>query len=247
MPKVVTIQELKEREGRIIETACELIGHFGFAGVTMDKVVAEVPYSKGSVYKHFGSIEELLLAITNSGSYHLIELMEKAYDFEGNSREKCLARTFAYFLYSQLYPIHFFCEMEALTPSVREKASKERLIEGVELLGKFSATAQRFIRFGIESGDLCNSQMNQLNQATVSTWAAEFGICSYAMALHRSNSGLPERQREALEQQLFFHANAVLDGMNWLPLSAERDYEKVWRQFEKFYFRDEMDRLMGSV
>lgn len=240
MPKVVTKEELEEREQVILDAACRLIGQCGFAGLTMDKVVAEVPYSKGSVYKQFGSAEELLLAITNQGASHLLALMQKAEMHFELSRERYLARTFAFFLYSQLYPTHFFCEIEALTPSVREKASAERLSRGVDLLNAFTRLSLRFVQAGIDTGDLVLKDDSSPIQLANSSWSAEFGVCAYAMAAHRNNQQLPGELRDSLEQQLYWLVNTLLDGLNWQPLSSQFDYRGTWHACKQTLFAEEV-------
>ena len=154
MPKIITAEELAQREEAVISTACHLIASQGFAALTMDKIVNKLPFSKGSLYKQFNSTEEVLLAITNSGAAVLLEFMQRAYEFEGSSRERYLARSFSYFIYAQLYPIHFLCELEAISPIVREKASENRLIQGYELLNKFKKSSEQFVQYGIDCKDL---------------------------------------------------------------------------------------------
>lgn len=244
MPKIVTKEELAEREEVILEAACRLIGQNGFAGLTMDKVVAEVPFSKGSVYKQFGSAEELLLAITNQGAVHLLSLMQKAELHFSRSRERYIARTFAFFLYSQLYPTHFFCEIEALTPSVREKASSGRMEEGLNLLNAFTRLSLRFVQAGIDSGDLVLRDNSTPIQLANSSWSAEFGVCAYAMAAHRNNQKLPQELRDSLEQQLYWLVNTLLDGLNWAPLSSEFNYQGTWEICKSTLFAEQIE-LMG--
>lgn len=235
MPKIVTQEELSQREQTVIDAACELIAETGFAGLNMDRVVARVPYSKGAVYKHFGSAEELVLAITNSGVYHLLDLMQKAFAFEGSPRERYLARCFSYYLYSQLHPTQFFCELEALTPGVREKASQRRLEEGMGLFSEFKHRAEAFVVAGLNSGDL-PSPGNDARVIANTSWSMEFGVCTYAMASYRNNQNLPRAERLALEQNLFWMVNVFLDGLGWQALSGDYDYQCTWKRLQNECF-----------
>ena len=58
-PKLLDEAALKERELLIINSAVLLIQTNGIENLTMDKVVAQVPFSKGTVYKHFIGKEDL--------------------------------------------------------------------------------------------------------------------------------------------------------------------------------------------
>ncbi|TQV67986.1 TetR/AcrR family transcriptional regulator [Exilibacterium tricleocarpae] len=231
MPKVVTAEQLMEREQVIIDAACDIIGELGFAGLTMDAVVARVPYSKGSLYKQFNSTQELLLAITNSGAGKLLALMERAYRFAGGTRERYLARAYAYFLYSQLYPIHFFSELEALSPIVREKASRQRLREGDDLLRQFRRNAERFVRAGVDAGDLVLAPGVSAAAVADSSWSAEFGLAAYNL-MHAGNRAQAKARRAALEEKIFWHVNVFLDGLDWRPLAMEQDYRVTWTRLK---------------
>src|ERR1700730_3050298 len=48
---------------RLLEAAARLYAQSGFGGATLDEVAAEAGYTKGAVYSHFGSKENLLLAL----------------------------------------------------------------------------------------------------------------------------------------------------------------------------------------
>ena len=51
-----------ERPGEIIEAALDLFTRFGYAGTSVDAVAQAAGVTKGAVYHHFGSKEELLIA-----------------------------------------------------------------------------------------------------------------------------------------------------------------------------------------
>lgn len=251
MPKIITAEELAQREEAVISTACHLIASQGFAALTMDKIVNKLPFSKGSLYKQFNSTEEVLLAITNSGAAVLLEFMQRAYEFEGSSRERYLARSFSYFIYAQLYPIHFLCELEAISPIVREKASENRLIQGYELLNKFKKSSEQFVQYGIDCKDLQLDKASNSARVANCSWTSEFGLSSYAIA---SNYSLPSssvkcvnvvKQRVALEEELFWMVNIFMDGLIWKPLSGEKDYKETWKKIKSSLFAKELEQLSG--
>ena len=64
-PRILDEKALQAREQEIINAAIGLIQEHGVEHITMDKVVSKVPYSKGTIYKHFDGKEDLLLAISN--------------------------------------------------------------------------------------------------------------------------------------------------------------------------------------
>ncbi len=243
MPKKISHAELLQREALIIETACALIGQSGFSNLTMDKVVESVPYSKGSVYKLFNSVEEILLAITNDGATLLLDFMQRAHGYDGNSRERNLARAFAYHLYGQLYPIQFFCELQAISPTVREKASEKRLARGAAILNQFKTLAQSFVQDAIDCGDLVCPHAQSPSRIANCSWSAEFGVTSYALATSAKQTDIGIAAREKLEQDIFYLANTYMDGLNWHPHSAKVDYQEAWQQIKFELFAEEVARL----
>lgn len=56
-------QAIANREMELIELAQELVKEQGFANFTMDKLTSRSPYSKGTIYNHFCSKEDVVLAL----------------------------------------------------------------------------------------------------------------------------------------------------------------------------------------
>ena len=48
---------------RLLQAAAEVYALHGFGGATLDEVAAQAGLTKGAVYDHFGSKENLLLAL----------------------------------------------------------------------------------------------------------------------------------------------------------------------------------------
>ena len=56
-------REIQEREALILEVAREMLLERGYLGVTMDRIAQAIEYSKGTVYQHFSSKEDVLVAL----------------------------------------------------------------------------------------------------------------------------------------------------------------------------------------
>ncbi|MHC4381132.1 MAG: TetR/AcrR family transcriptional regulator [Planctomycetota bacterium] len=76
---------------RILDAALEHFLKRSFAAVTVDQVAASAGTTKGGVYHHFGSKEELYLAMLHRELERKAELCEKAVAMKGSCRER-LAR-----------------------------------------------------------------------------------------------------------------------------------------------------------
>ena len=52
-----------EREQRILDAAANLIAHYGYDKTTVDEIAREAGVSKGAIYLHFKSKEDLFEAL----------------------------------------------------------------------------------------------------------------------------------------------------------------------------------------
>lgn len=60
-------KNIVDREQELLLISEKIMAEHGFSKLTMDKLVAACEYSKGTVYNHFNSKENLLLALCVKG------------------------------------------------------------------------------------------------------------------------------------------------------------------------------------
>ncbi|AWB66541.1 TetR/AcrR family transcriptional regulator [Saccharobesus litoralis] len=224
-------QKIAEREEELITLAHELVDQVGFAGLTMDKLVKQASCSKGTIYNHFSSKEDLISALSLRSLNLVIDMFNKASKFEGNSREKALARGFAYFLYSQLEPTLFMCVLTAKTPAVMEKSSPERLASMIEKEAQCTAMCDQMFEDGLADGSLKLSSTTGVADLTFAMWAMTFGTNALIVNA-RAAKGI---DRLEIKTVLLRNMNIMCDGMNWLPLSSEFDYTRTWQRLEDYF------------
>ena len=63
----------------------------GYAGLSMDRLAEATEYSKGTIYQHFSTKEDLITALAVESSEQRLALMAKARTFRGRPRERMLA------------------------------------------------------------------------------------------------------------------------------------------------------------
>ena len=86
-PRLIEEHSFQAREQDILDATIALIDEHGIESITMDKVVAVVPYSKGTVYKHFLGKEDLFLAVGNHAIKVMRDLFRRSARYEGTTRE----------------------------------------------------------------------------------------------------------------------------------------------------------------
>lgn len=228
-------REIQQREKIIVEVARKLLLLHGYFALTMDRLVAKTEYSKGTLYQHFSSKEDVLAAIEAEADVVRSNFFDRAATFKGNARERMTCLGYAYELYFTLYPGHFNSERIIEAPEVQEKISPKRRVSAksqdehcfkVMLEMIFSAEIEGNLRLpkGMTAQALC-----------FNLWSATSGAYSKLAA----DFGLPGMTKNELLLSVRHNTWLLLDGYLWKPLSSEFEYEKVIKRARKEIFSKE--------
>lgn len=213
---------IADREHELVRLAVNLVAEGGYANLTMDKLAAASPYSKGTVYNHFCSKEDVIAAFAILALKKNINLFQKALSFEGNSREKLVAFHVAYNTFFSLEPVLSNCVLVCKSPWVKEKASSERMAQMNELDDTLVASADSLVTQAVQQGALSLSQAASTDTIVFGNWALAFGANSLINSAR--NATCIERVQDPYT--VLNVVNMLLDGMGWKPLSSEHDYRK---------------------
>jgi len=236
-PRILDEHSLKAREQDIIDATIALIDKHGVENLTMDKVVAAVPYSKGTVYKHFLGKEDLFLAIGNQAITIMSDLFGRAAKYQGCPRERMLLLNVSYLIYAILHPALFKTVQCAKSPNVYEKSSEQRLLEQEKLELNLMGTIMAVIEEAEKSNQLVMPEHMNLQQVCFSTWAMGFGTISLLSSDVDQCSG---SNGLVVERELFNQYNLLFDGYQWAPLTKDKDYKKVLELALKKVFPSEI-------
>ncbi|WP_286237486.1 TetR/AcrR family transcriptional regulator [Neptuniibacter halophilus] len=243
-PKLVDRAEIEAREEAIMQQVLVLMAEQGVAGVTIDKVVARLPFSKGTVYNHFSCKEDLLTGVCNRSLKKLIELFERAGRFSGNTREQMLAVGYAYLLHAMLYPVEFMLVISAKTPAVKEKSSSERQETHLELENRLLSSLLDIIHRAQLSGELKAPAHLNSQQIAFSLWSMSFGTIAL---LHESLDRCNVRQDMQVKRELMNNCHLMLDGLGWSPDSSRHDWEASLARFDRELFATEIAALSTTT
>lgn len=239
-PKILDEQSLFAREQEIIDSALELMKLHGAENLTMDKLVAQVPYSKGTVYNHFSCKEDLLIAISNRALKILSKLFSKASQFDATTRERMYLVSFAYLIYAILHPALFETMLCAKSPTICGKASEQRITEHDQLELEMLSSLYGLIQQAIEKGDLTLPSHMDIKQTCFAQWSSSYGVIALLSANEPACKG---REELRVEQELFNKNNLLLDGLQWAPLSSDVDYKTKLAQSLSDVFSDELQTI----
>jgi AcrR family transcriptional regulator len=233
---VSVIQARKERdraarEELILDHAQRLLLRDGFQNLNLDQLAEAVEYSKGTLYLHFKTKEDIALAVATRALKERADLFERAAKFQGGSREKIRAVGFACCHFAKVYPDYFSVELMLKSHSFWEKADETRQhLNGMQA-GRCFRVVHRLVNEGLQSTELPPSAM--------SAEQIVFSIASTAMGSHIMARNTQAAIFAGIEDPLKALCQTVdllLDGLSWKPLSGELDYAGVDRRIRKEIF-----------
>src|SRR6516164_4329817 len=96
-------RERAAREELILDHAQRLLLNGGFQNFNLDELAEAVEYSKGTLYLHFKTKEDIALAVVTRALKERADFFERALRFTGRSREKIRAIGFACCHFAQAY------------------------------------------------------------------------------------------------------------------------------------------------
>ncbi len=210
-----------EREAFILKIAGEILAQEGVAALTMDRVLARVDFSKGTLYNHFTCREDLLVAFHTQCFAEHHELFSRGALFRGRPRERFLAAAMGDEIKHRLDPFPASMIMtEAILTAASERWRESFTSTLRETVGVFVG----IVRDAIVSGDLDAAHDPEVVAA--SSWAIWVG------AEELRNAGMilramPERDFQRCRSAM---VATLLDGYGWRPLSTKHDYDAVHRR-----------------
>jgi AcrR family transcriptional regulator len=129
----------------LLAAAARVYARRGFGGATLDEVAAEAGFTKGAVYSHFGSKENLLLALMEEHLASQVAEQIALFDRDATTWERPLAGSARWMEQLEEDPDPFRLFVELWVYAQRDERLRERVAGGLDAL---RAT---FARFASES------------------------------------------------------------------------------------------------
>ncbi len=212
------LREVAEREQLFLDAARELIRQDGLLNLQMARIAEKCDYAVGTLYQHFGSKEDLLVALAADNSQHRVELFRRVGAWRAGSRDRIVGIAVADMMFVRLYPEHFRLAQLAFTEVVWGAASAERrhlaLLAG-EPLGSI---CDGIIEEAVHSGDLRLKGLTP-QELGLGPWALTIGthtIIHVDGVLEQGDVRDPYRL-------MMRHLHCLLNGFEWRPLFDPSD------------------------
>jgi AcrR family transcriptional regulator len=130
-----------QTRARLLEAAAQVYARQGFAGATLEEVAAAAGFTKGAVYGHFGSKENLLLALVEEYLAGQVAEQMMLFDRDRATWERPLAGSERWMDRLEERPQRFRLFVELWIYAQRDERLRARLAGGLATL---RATLARF-------------------------------------------------------------------------------------------------------
>lgn len=134
-----------ETRTKLLEAAATVYARRGFDGAPLDEVASEAGFTKGAVYGHFGSKENLLLALLAEYLSGQIAEQVQLFDRERSTWERPLAGSERWMSELDEHPERFRLFVELWARAQRDERMRDELADGL------LALRATFARFASES------------------------------------------------------------------------------------------------
>jgi TetR/AcrR family transcriptional regulator, fatty acid metabolism regulator protein len=145
-PRPLKERQREEREQLILQAAEELFFEQGYHETSIDDIAARVGIAKGTIYLHFASKEDLVLALFERGMRLMLRALDRALSSDGSPREKL--RAVIEYVYGSMSGQRF----QLMSTMLRSPELLGRLHEKRHLLGDLWEEPMRRVAALLELG-----------------------------------------------------------------------------------------------
>ncbi len=122
-------RERQARDALILDVAKSILAKGGLTALTMQAIADETQYSKGTIYQHYRSKEDVLAALVLNCGYRLLALTQRALSYSGSLRSKISLVSAAFFKVSETDPITSSLVFTVKSPDFLQKIAHEHAVE----------------------------------------------------------------------------------------------------------------------
>jgi len=204
-----------ERENLILETARMFIYDKGFISLTMSELADAVEYSVGTLYRHFETKEDLLVALAVQSIDKRARLFDQIKRLDRISRDRIYGILIVRLLLADEAPKTFDIERLASSPSIWKRANAERYRSMVEMEHNCSDTVTDIIEDAVATGDL--------DADLTTSGDIIFGLWSISLGFHRLVQSFNDIEQVGLvnaEAAVRKNYCMLLDSYGWKPLDG---------------------------
>lgn len=207
-----------EREDLFLDAAQDLISSDGLLNLHMNRIAEKCEYSVGTIYLHFASKEDLLLALVTRLFEDYVDLVRRAGAWQSRSRDRMFAVGVADIVFLRRHPDYVCISQYSLSEMSWKATSAERRHAFLETGHPSTEIITGIVEDARKSGELEATGQTPLEMAT-GVWA----LCSGYHSLLNSEGMLQDFRVHDPYLLMCRHLQNLLDGLRWRPASDPSD------------------------
>lgn len=212
-------REIQEREALFLSAAEAVIAGEGFLNLQMARLAEACDYATGTLYQHFSSKEDLLLAlVVKQLEAHIDVFRQVAGWHAATPRERMFAIVVGDLDFKRRHPEHMKLVHYVHTQAVWENTSEARREQALACSDPVGAIVTAIVRDGIAAGDLSHGGLTDMELA-IGPWS----ICEGMTALQQIKGLFDQLGVEGVDRLLFRQVQTYLNGMGWKPFADPAD------------------------
>lgn len=215
-------REFEARERLFLDTARALIRDEGILALQMARLARACDYATGTLYQHFSSKEDLLVALATRRLEEHSRFFCQTATWQASTRERMFALTVADYRFARRHPGYSRLLQFAFTEVVWEGASEARRQALQDALQPPARAVRSIVQEAIDAGDL-PSHGQDAGALMLGPW----GLCVGIQSMSQTRGLLDGLGISEPGQQLFRHAQFLLNGLGWQPLMNPVDDEAL--------------------
>ncbi len=206
--------EREQREQLFLDQAEKMLTAESFMQLHMAKLAKSCHYATGTLYQHFSSREDLLVALATRHSQAHLALFEKVAAWHASSRDKMFALSVVGRHFVQHNARYAKLAQYVYTEAVWEHASAARREQILQAGQPISRIVCAIVQQAIDLGELPTGGASAMELA-MAPWA----LCEGNHALEQTQGLLEAFAIPRDSMQLYRHMQMLLNGMGWQPLA----------------------------
>lgn len=207
-----------EREDLFLDAALELIRQDGLLALQMARIAEKSEYAVGTLYLHFASKEDLLLALVTRVFRDYIGLVSRAGAWKAASRDRMFAVGVADLVFVRRYPDYFRIAQYSLCEVAWKAASAKRRQAFLEANDPLVEIVSGIVEDARRDGDLARGGQTAQEMA-IGVWA----LCGGYHLLSHAEGILEDFSVPDPYPLMCRHLQGLLDGYRWKPMSKPED------------------------
>lgn len=145
--------EVADRERKLLDLALEIIDEGGFHNLNLGALAERSGYSKGTVYNHFTSREDLLIELSAESARRQLDKFDRLLALHWEPAQQLYGLALVYVGQARVNPVLFECSVLARTRSVQGRASEVRLTRRAQLETQLATAVRGAVAAACPAGE----------------------------------------------------------------------------------------------